>query len=79
MPYLFRAFAVAVLLAAPMAGQARGSSGSSHAVFGYTTSRGTYVAPAYASNPNAMQRDNYTARGNVNPYTGAVGTRAPTR
>jgi hypothetical protein len=36
-------------------------------------SSGTYVA----TNPNSTQRDNYGATGNVNPYTGAVGTRNP--
>ena len=30
-----------------------------------------------ATNPNDTQRDNYSATGNVNPYTGAVGTRNP--
>ncbi len=54
-----------------------GSSSSSHSVEGYTTNRGTYVAPYHATNPNATQRDNYSATGNVNPYTGAVGSRAP--
>jgi hypothetical protein len=29
------------------------------------------------SNPNSSQRDNYSATGNVNPYTGVVGTRNP--
>jgi len=35
------------------------------------------VAPHVATNPNGTQRDNYSAIGNVNPYTGAVGTRNP--
>jgi hypothetical protein len=55
-----------------------GSSSSSHSVSGYVNSHGTYVAPSHATNPNGTQRDNYTARGNVNPYTGVVGTRSAT-
>jgi hypothetical protein len=54
-----------------------GSNPNSHIVFGYTRSNGTYVAPYVATNPNGTQRDNYSARGNANPYTGAVGTRTP--
>ena len=33
--------------------------------------------PALADNPNSTQMDNYGTGGNVNPYTGAVGTRTP--
>jgi hypothetical protein len=29
------------------------------------------------TNPNGTQRDNYGTTGNVNPYTGTVGTRNP--
>lgn len=54
-----------------------GTNPNTHTSSGYTTSRGTYVAPYVATNPNTTQRDNFTARGNVNPYTGAVGTRNP--
>jgi len=54
-----------------------GSNPNSHGVSGYTTSSGTYVAPHVQTNPNSTQRDNYNATGNVNPYTGAVGTRTP--
>jgi hypothetical protein len=44
-------------------------------VSGHTTSKGTYVAPHYRSAPNGTTADNWSTRGNVNPYTGAVGTR----
>jgi hypothetical protein len=54
-----------------------GSNSSSHQVDGYTRNNGTYVAPHYQTNPNNTQMDNYGTRGNVNPYTGATGTRAP--
>lgn len=54
-----------------------GSNSSNHAVSGYTRSNGTYVPPSHATNPNSTQSDNYNTRGNVNPYTGQVGTRTP--
>jgi len=54
-----------------------GSNSRSHSVQGYTSSSGTYVQPHTATNPNSTQMDNYSTRGNVNPYTGAVGTRTP--
>jgi hypothetical protein len=54
-----------------------GSNPNSHPVQGHVTSSGTYVQPHQQTNPNATQRDNYSATGNVNPYTGAVGTRNP--
>ena len=73
--------AAAMLLAATAA-QAQylgtGSNPNSHPVQGYTTQSGTYVQPHQQTNPNSTQRDNYGATGNVNPYTGAVGTRNPT-
>jgi hypothetical protein len=54
-----------------------GSNPNSHPVQGHITSSGTYVQPHQQTNPNSTQRDNYSATGNVNPYTGAVGTRNP--
>jgi len=54
-----------------------GSNPNSHPVQGYTTNSGTYVQPHQQTNPNGTQTDNYGTRGNVNPYTGAVGTRSP--
>lgn len=44
---------------------------------GYVTRNGTYVAPHYSSTPNSTRLDNWSTRGNVNPYTGQVGTRNP--
>jgi hypothetical protein len=57
------------------ASHARSSSVGEHAVSGYTTSRGTYVAPHYQTNPNSTRNDNYSTRGNVNPHTGEAGTK----
>jgi hypothetical protein len=52
-----------------------GSNPNNHYVSPHTTSNGTYVSGHYQTNPNSTQRDNYGTSGNVNPYTGAVGTR----
>lgn len=43
-------------------------------VQGYMKSDGTYVQGYYRSDPDGTVRDNYSYKGNVNPYTGAVGT-----
>jgi hypothetical protein len=67
----------ATLAIGATAAQAQYTNPNSHPVQGYTTSNGTYVAPHMQTNPNGTQRDNYSATGNVNPNTGAVGTRNP--
>lgn len=54
-----------------------GSSGGSHSKSGYVTKNGTYVAPSRATNPNGTKLDNWSTKGNVNPYTGKEGTKDP--
>ena len=44
-------------------------------VKGYVKKDGTYVAPHYRSSPNSTKLDNYSTKGNINPYTGKAGTR----
>lgn len=46
-------------------------------VRGYYRKDGKYVAPHYRSEPNNTTNDNYSARGNVNPYTGEAGHTRP--
>ena len=46
-------------------------------VRGYTKKNGTYVQPHMRTNPNKTRMDNYSTRGNVNPYTGKTGTKSP--
>ena len=58
-------------------GYGTGSNPNSHYVRPYTTPNGTTVPGHYQTNPNNTQFDNYNTRGNVNPYTGQVGTRSP--
>ena len=43
-------------------------------VRGYTRKDGTYVRGHYRSDPDSTVRNNWSYRGNINPYTGAVGT-----
>ena len=52
------------------------SFGASH-VHGYIKKDGTYVAPHNRTSPNGTQRDNWSSKGNTNPYTGKEGTREP--
>lgn len=42
-------------------------------VKGYTRSDGTYVAPYYRTVPNSTNKDNFSTKGNTNPYTGKAG------
>ena len=46
-------------------------------VQGYFRSDGTYIAPHYQTAPNNTKLDNYSTRGNVNPYTGQPGYKSP--
>lgn len=54
----------------------RGKSGAVH-VRGYYRKNGTYVRPHMRSAPNGSKADNWSTKGNVNPYTGKVGTKSP--
>lgn len=44
-------------------------------VHGYMTKRGTYVSPHYRSDPDHFRYNNYSSKGNYNPYTGKKGYR----
>ena len=45
-------------------------------VNGYYRSNGTYVQPYHRSSPNSSKIDNYSTKGNYNPYSGKRGTRS---
>ena len=47
---------------------------SSHSTQGYYRQGGTYVPGYHATNPNGTRLDNYSTKGNVNPWTGKSGT-----
>ncbi|AXW40048.1 hypothetical protein HFK86_26015 [Ralstonia pseudosolanacearum] len=49
-----------------------------HYTNGYTRRDGTHVDGHFQTNPNSTQRDNWSAKGNVNPHTGKEGTKEPT-
>ncbi len=45
----------------------------------YKPSTGRYVAPHYKTTPNRSKFDNFSTKGNYNPYTGKKGTTNPYR
>ena len=61
-----------VLLAHPAF--ARGGPDSVR-VRGYTTQRGTYVAPHHRTRGDSTRANNWSHVGNANPYTGKRGTK----
>lgn len=46
-------------------------------VRGHFTKNGTYVGSHYRSAPDGSRYNNWSTRGNVNPYTGRIGTKDP--
>jgi hypothetical protein len=52
-----------------------GSSHYSTYVHGYTRRNGRYVAPYHRTVRNHTRRDNYSTKGNYNPWTGKWGTK----
>lgn len=55
-----------------------GSSAMAHAGYtrGYYKKNGTYVQSYNRTNPDRYRYNNYSAKGNVNPYTYKKGTQA---
>lgn len=78
---LLAGLALAVF-ALPTATLARGGHSSGHSsstvhVSGHTTKNGTYVPAHYRTAPDHTKLNNWSTKGNVNPYTGKAGTKAP--
>lgn len=46
-------------------------------VRGYVKKDGTYVQPHRRTSPNSTKHDNWSSKGNYNPYTGKKGTKDP--
>lgn len=65
--------ALCLLISLPSPAQVR--------VRGYFRKDGTYVAPHYRSRPDGNFYNNWSTKGNINPYTGGPGTKvtAPSR
>jgi len=67
-------------LEASAKGKPRGggtSKGSETSVRGYTKRDGTYVAPHRRTSPDTSKNNNWSTKGNQNPYTGKPGTKEP--
>jgi hypothetical protein len=47
----------------------------SHSVRGHVTKSGTYVQPHRATNRDSTRVNNWSQKGNVNPYNGKAGTK----
>jgi hypothetical protein len=56
-----------------------GGVGNTHVVAAHYTKNGEYVQSYHATNPNRTTGDNFSTIGNVNPYTGAAGTKPNVR
>jgi hypothetical protein len=69
----FSGLGLAALLALGMAGDAFAQQSTQ----GYIRRDGTYVAPSYRTTPNSTRLDNYSTRGNSNPFTGQRGSVSP--
>jgi len=68
MKYLYVLFSVVLLFSTP--------SRADQFINGYTRSNGTYVAPHMRSDPDGNPNNNWSTKGNVNPYTGQQGTKS---
>jgi hypothetical protein len=53
------------------------ASAGDTSVRGYYRNNGTYVQPHMRSAPDGNPYNNYSTKGNVNPYTGQAGTKDP--
>ena len=76
MRYLICAMSLAAI-AVPLALVGTAAAQGYHYTEGYTRQNGTYVAPHYQTNPDSTAYNNWSTRGNTNPYTGQQGTRDP--
>jgi heat shock protein HslJ len=57
--------------------KAQSSTEAPEHVKAYKTKKGKQVKAHERSSPNATEKDNYSAKGNVNPYTGKKGSKKP--
>ena len=44
---------------------------------GYIKKNGTYVSPSYRTKSDSSKFNNFSTKGNVNPYTGKKGYKSP--
>ena len=60
---------------APLYYYGLGMSGGSTSVKGHYRKNGTYVSPHHRSKADGTTSNNWSTKGNTNPYTGKAGTR----
>ena len=68
-----QSFILGLIVVVSVLGLSASHADASVRVRSYTTKRGTYVAPSYRSNPDHIKSNNYSAKGNYNPYSGKKG------
>lgn len=66
-----------MILIATLVGMCASSVMADTYVRGYVRKDGTYVQPHHRSDADSSQYNNYSSRGNINPYTGQTGTVSP--
>ena len=66
-----------LLLSAPVFAHRHGSFHHDTYVNGYYRSNGTYVQGHHRSKRDGNVYNNWSTKGNINPYTGEEGTRNP--
>jgi hypothetical protein len=71
--------AVLLLTAAAIAAPAFSKSGTPVRVKAHVTKSGTYVAPSKRTAPDKSRNNNWSTKGNTNPYTGKDGTKDPAK
>ncbi len=69
------ALAAVAAVIAPTFAQGTGSSYSSSFVSGYTKKDGSYTQGHFRSTKDSAFSNNWTTKGNINPFTGSAGTR----
>ena len=74
-------FALCLLLLTALlaVGELTAFSQGSKRVRSYTRRNGTYVQSHRRTNADRTQRNNWSTKGNINPYTGKKGTKTPRR
>jgi len=64
-------------LGCPISDRGRGGKGGTVNVRPYTKKDGTLVDGHRRSGPDGSKGNNWSSKGNVNPYTGKPGTKEP--
>ena len=71
---LIRILLITVLM---FAGLSLTAEGAVHVRGYFKPSSGRYVMPSYRTSPNKYKFDNYSTKGNYNPYSGKKGYMSP--